>query len=525
MPLISHNFTPGISEKRVYTREVLFAAAVVLGPILLFWHLHRQWDPNGEYAYGWAVPMLAIFLYKSRWDDRPPPSAPLEGAAFLAILFALVTLPARWLQEAAPERSLCACAYAVACLGISLSLIALMGGSAWLRWFSFPFAFILTVVPWPHTLETLVSNSLMRGTAGATVEILCLIGVPSSQSGNLVHIETGVIDIAEACSGIRSLQAMVMISLFLGELFRLTPARRLLLIAAGLTVTLLANVIRTATLSSIGFSQGMSAVDRYHDAAGFAVLAFSLSGALIVAYMLRPTKTPTPISAPDGIGLTFPLKLCIALLIGFFVEEISVETWYRLHEPKWQGWSWSVHWPKQSKGFHSVEIPKDSLRILRCDESQAATWTESDGSDWTLYWIRWNPGNAAAETAKVHRPDVCLTSAGAILEKDLGIRLSSVGGLQIPFHSYTFRMGEKTLYVFFCLFEETTGAPATTSPPQFEGMDMIQRALKGQRHVGLQSLELALSGYPSEQNAQKVFETHLGKLLQISSSPVPGTKE
>ena len=163
---------------------------------------------------------------------------PLETAAFLAIVFGLLTLPARWLQEAAPERSICAWSYAFACVGISLSLISLAGGAAWFRWFSFPFAFLLTAVPWPHSLETLVSNSLMHRTAGATVEILCLIGVPSVQVGNLVHIETGVIDIDEACSGIRSLQAMVMVTLFLGELFRLTPARRLLLMAIGLAITL-----------------------------------------------------------------------------------------------------------------------------------------------------------------------------------------------------------------------------------------------------------------------------------------------
>jgi len=357
----------------------------------------------------------------------------------------------------------------------------------------------------------------MRGTAGATVEVLCLIGVPSVQSGNLVHIETGVIDIDEACSGIRSLQAMVMISLFLGELFRLKPARRLWLLALGLAVTLGANVIRTVALSIIGFRQGMSAVDRYHDAAGLAVLALTLSSTLAAAFMLRPAKAPAPAPGTSGIGLTLPFKLSCALLIWFSVEEISVETWYRLHEPKWQGWSWAVQWPRQSEAFHFIEIPQRSLRLLMCDESHAATWKEPDGSDWSLYWIRWKPGNAAAEVAKVHRPDVCLNAEGAVMEQDAGMHLDSVGRLEIPFHSYTFRMGEKTLYVFFCLYEEGAGAPAIASDPRFEAIGMVQRALEGRRHIGEQSLELALSGYPSELSAQTAFEARLGQL--ISRSP------
>jgi exosortase len=486
------------------------------------------WNPNGAYAYGWIVPFLAAYLYKSRWEDRPPPSTPIAFAAFSAIVFALLTLPARWLQEAAPERSICVWSYAIACVGISLSLIALAGGMSWLRWFSFPMAFVLTTVPWPHVLEMLVSNSLMHGTAGATVQILCLIGIPAVQAGNLVHIETGVIDIDEACSGIRSLQAMVMISLFLGELFRLKPPRRIGLIALAIIVTLMANVLRTVVLSSIGFSQGMAAVDHYHDAAGFIVLTFSLAFTLFAAFMLRSAKiaaqqahqTPAPRTSP-----ALPLKLSVALLIWFFAGEISVEAWYRCHEPKWHGWSWAVAWPLNGKDFHFTDIPRNSLRLLLCDESRSATWHEPDGSDWSLYWIRWNPGNPAAEAAKVHRPDVCLNAEGAIMEKDMGMHLATIGGIRIPFHSYAFALGEKTLYVFYTLCEEDPGRVAFSPTPRFEAVDMFQRAFHGRRNIGEQSLELALSGYPTAQSAQEAFQARVDRLIQPSQNASPATGE
>jgi len=249
----------------------------------------------------------------------------------------------------------------------------------------------------------------------------------------------------------------------------------------------------------------------------------SLSTTLLAAFRLRPAKTASPVAKTSGIGLALPLKLSFALLIWFFVSEISVETWYRLREPKWQGWSWAVQWPQDGKAFHFIEIPASSLRLLMCDESHAAAWKEPGGNDWTLYWIRWNPGNPAAEQAKVHRPDVCLNAEGAIMENDMGVQLSSVGGRQIPFHGYTFRLDEKTLYVFFCLCEES--GPAVVSNPKFEGTDMIQRALQGRRHIGLQSLELALSGYPSEADAREAFESRLGQLMQIRQGAVPGAKE
>jgi hypothetical protein len=263
----------------------------------------------------------------------------------------------------------------------------------------------------------------------------------------------------------------------------------------------------------------MATLDHYHDTAGFACLILSLSTTLISAFLLRPAKTPMPIQQASAAGLRVPFKLSSALLVWFLVAEVSVEAWYRFHEPKWQGWGWDVQWPRQNNDFQFIEIPKRSLRLLMCDEALAATWKEPEGHKWALYHLRWNPGNVQAEAAKVHRPDVCLNAEGAIMEKDLGTHLSSVGGMQIPFHRYTFRMGELTLYVFFCLYEEKPGAPAMAALPQFEGVDMVQRALKGWRRIGQQSLEFALTGYGSEQTAQEAFEAHLGQLVQIR----PGT--
>ncbi len=54
---------------------------------------------------------------------------------------------------------------------------------------------------------------------------------------------------------------------------------------------------------------------------------------------------------------------------------------------------------------------------------------------------------------------------------------------------------------------------------------MLQRALMGRRHIGIQSLELALSGYPSAESAQAAFEARLGGLMQTRKYPATGAKE
>src|SRR5439155_487491 len=80
---------------------------------------------------------------------------------------------------------------------------------------------------WPSWLEVLVTQSLMGWNVSTTMEVLSFAGIPAIQHGSLIEISTGVVGVDEACSGIRSLQATLMISLFFGELYSLTVKRRL----------------------------------------------------------------------------------------------------------------------------------------------------------------------------------------------------------------------------------------------------------------------------------------------------------
>ena len=498
--------------------SVAVAAAVVLPLVFLFWHLHGSWNSDGAYAHGWAVPILATCLLRFRWADRPERSPTWPTARFVAAGLAAMALPALWLQEAAPERGVAQWSYAVATVGTSLALIALVGGASWLRWFGFPVAFALSSVPWPHLLEMGSTHLLMWRTAGITTEVLCCFGIPAVRTGNLVQIEPGVIDIDEGCGGIRSFQAMVMLSLFLGELFRLRPAARVILLLLGLGGTLLANVLRTSALASVAIHSGMGAVDGYHDFAGGAVLVFSLSIALWAAWLLRPQGgLALPLAAQQC-----PSETCASALprwpffgvicFWYCFAECGIEGWYRLHETYRHGWSWTIRWPVHHGGFKRARIPRRSLAVLRCDESQAAAWRNPDGSQWSLYLLRWNSGNVAAEPAKVHRPDICLNAEGAVQQADTGSIIVHVGQLRIPFHCYTFGLSGKTLYVFFCLCEEGWNSGSAKSLPQFEEVGMLERAIKGRRNLALQTVEVAVSGYSNPEEAKAAFNKQIVEL-------------
>ena len=94
--------------------------------------------------------------------------------------------------------------------------------------------FMLIALPWPVQLEQAIIQGLMRLVAGLTVGVVTLMGIPAIQHGNLIEVGAGLVGIDEACSGVRSLQSSLMLSLFLGEVNRWSWMRRVGLLTASM---------------------------------------------------------------------------------------------------------------------------------------------------------------------------------------------------------------------------------------------------------------------------------------------------
>jgi exosortase len=148
---------------------------------------------------------------------------------------------------------------------LTLCAIYFVGGKSWLRHFAFSICFILTTLPWPGGLETFLIQGLMHVVAGVTVVLLNLFQIAALQHGNLIEVQTGLLGIDEACCGIRSLQASLMVALLLGELYRATFRRRSLFFLAGILIPFFCNVGRTFFLSWTAAQQGIEAVPKWHD--------------------------------------------------------------------------------------------------------------------------------------------------------------------------------------------------------------------------------------------------------------------
>src|SRR6187402_1298619 len=78
---------------------------IVVAWLLVFNQQRLEWSVNPTYAYGWAVPLLAGYLFYERWRTRPLASAPVDNRLWLVVpaLLLLAYLPVRVVQEANPD--------------------------------------------------------------------------------------------------------------------------------------------------------------------------------------------------------------------------------------------------------------------------------------------------------------------------------------------------------------------------------------------------------------------------------------
>jgi exosortase len=480
--------------------------------------LRFEWSVNPQYGYGWTVPFLAAYAFWRRWQNAPPPSKP-RTVIFPVLLMAAAVLflvPVRLIQEANPDWRILSWSMALAAVVISLGGVYLAGGLAWLRHFAFPVLFFLVAVPWPTQLEQFVIQNLMRAVAAINVELVNAIGITAVQMGNVIELRSGFVGIDDACTGVRSLQATFMVSLFLGEFYQFSLVRRLVLIVAGASLAFICNLIRTFLLVYVGAEKGVDAIKNWHDPAGLTILTACLFGLWGVSMLMGGGKA-VPRQNEPATRTPFPIpRLLAAGLLGLTITaEAATQAWYGYHEARAErAEPWSVTWPTQARGWKDVPVAENAQELLRYNEGGGGTWVGPDGHEWTMYFFRWLPGRTAGLFIKNHRPDICLPASGMKLRRGAQNKLLEANGVKLPLRTYIFESGSKLLHVFYCYWD---GSPAETAPQDQEtwtASSRLEAARRGKREVGTQMLEIVAVGYQNEADAERAVQEQLSAVIK-----------
>ena len=544
----------------------------VVGPVFsivclfLLWfvlcrHLSDEWAVNEQYSYGWFVPMFAAFLFWLRWEDRPQPRSAAEApssklqapnkrqtsklkpqtlAAAAGSTALLLLLPLRVFEIANPDWRPLSWLHAVVVVTVTLIYIWYLGGVPWVRHFAFPVLFILIAVPWVTPIEEPIVQGLMRVVAGAAAETVSLFGLPAQLQGNLIRLPHGLVGVNEACSGVRSLQTSLMIGLLFGELKRLKLGQRLGLIAGAISIALLGNFVRAVFLVWVAADEGVAATERWHDLAGYSILALVFVGTMLLAALLgrreverlnaklqnenQSLANRQSVLRASSFGFRHSAA-AIAIFVWLLCVEVAAAGWYRVHEQNMvRHAAWTVRWPEAAPGFRELDISEGVRGTLRFDNGREVMWKEHDGSGINppssiyLYFFRWNPGSSSVLRARAHRPDVCLPNVGWKRVADLGLKnYPAQNRLALTARHISFRheTSNAIAHTFFCLQEDKShsgenvpGRPVIgVAQSEWSAGARLRTVKQGLRNLGQQVLEVAIitAAPMSDQAAEEKF--------------------
>jgi hypothetical protein len=175
---------------------------------------------------------------------------------------------------------------------------------------------------------------------------------------------------------------------------------------------------------------------------------------------------------------------------------------------------WSIAWPVDSPQFSRNAVPERSLAIIRCSDSQAASWDDESGNHWSAFLLRWNPGENSDQLAKGHRPDICYPAAGAPMVEDFGLVTLTANGVPLAFRHQSFEQGSKLKHVFYCLWSDRISPGDKPKMEAGSQISRLQAVLAGERNLGQQVLEIVLQGPDSSDEAVTAVQRQLNQLIQ-----------
>ncbi|HXJ60877.1 MAG TPA: exosortase/archaeosortase family protein [Verrucomicrobiae bacterium] len=246
---------------------------------------------SADEAYAWFIPLVTLWLLWSRREELValPKKVSWWGLGFLAVA-ALIHVAGYMVQQ--PRVSL---------LGFIIGLYSLSGliwGGGWMRATLFPFGLLLFCMPIGMAGEFITFPLRLLATKITAVLCQVVLGINIVREGTLLFdaSRTYQYEVAAACSGIRSLTAILAFAVIYAYLNFNSTWRRLLLVVSGFPLAIIANVFRLVLIILAAEAFGQKAGDFVHTNAFTSLLPYvpAVGGLLLLGWWLREQRAPKP---------------------------------------------------------------------------------------------------------------------------------------------------------------------------------------------------------------------------------------
>lgn len=267
----------------------LGAVSVMFTPVFQAWF--RIAMGSDLHSHVILIPLVSAYLLVTdrktlAWESKPSPVAGIGVILLAGAVFgwAFVSTPSWSEVDLIALRIL-------AWVGVVWGIGLLFAGSRWMRSAMFPLGFLLFMIPLPDFAALQLERVLMVMSAHLSETLFSIGGVPIFRNGQVLELPGVVLEVAQACSGIRSSWVLFITSVLAAYLFLPTVPRRIALVAAVLPLGILRNAVRIFVIGWLCVHVGPEMIDSWiHRKGGPVFFAVSLVPLFVMAWWLRGRK-------------------------------------------------------------------------------------------------------------------------------------------------------------------------------------------------------------------------------------------
>jgi exosortase len=224
-------------------------------------------DPNS--TYGLLVPPLAGYI---AWQRRRLTLSVPIAPDFRGLLWILAGCGTLLIGKLGAEFFLSRISIVILLTG----LIYMFWGKGRLRTLVFPILLLATMVPLPVIVFNSLAQPLQLFASRVSSRISQIFGVSVYQDGNIIQLATTTLGVEEACSGLRSLSALLVMALLLGFLQCRRPVTRAILFVMAFPIAVFVNVVRVSGTAILADYDSRLAMGFYHTFSGWLVFLLGI---------------------------------------------------------------------------------------------------------------------------------------------------------------------------------------------------------------------------------------------------------
>jgi len=232
--------------------------------------LWQQWWSDPNFSHGFFVPFFSLFvLWQNRWTLNSVPREPSTwGLPIVVVSLCTLILGILGAEVFLARTSL---------LLLAAGMTVFFVGWKMLRAVLFPLVFLVLMVPIPAIIFNEITLPLQIFASKLAAWALPIFGVPVLREGNIINLPAMPLEVADACSGIRSLLSLTTLTIMYGYLLEKRILIRVLLGLAAIPIAVAANgfrIIGTGLL--VQYWDPDKAQGFFHEFSGWLIFVFSL---------------------------------------------------------------------------------------------------------------------------------------------------------------------------------------------------------------------------------------------------------